>query len=716
LLCAASCLPTPADAQCIDYRNYFHWESVVRTPAYATGYDLSDDFAFVMDIDSGLVVVDFSDVAFPRIVSMTPIHDGAHAIVRDGIAYILIASSQNIEIMDVTDPFAPTSVGRIDVGGEVNAFAVDRHLGFAAVQSSPNNEIVAFDLSVPSTARRLGSVALDYFPWSIYAHAGYAYVVAYGEGVRIVDVRDPVNMVEVAAVNTDKFTFDVAVQGHFAYLADLAYTHPGGVQAVDVSVPSAPVLRGRLTGLEAVQIAVYGELAVAAINNWSQIGVIDLRDPASPSLLRVVPGFALYPKIHQGYIFGTGGGDGLGITRLEISPPAPLLGTHSLREPAWDLIVHGSHAYVANGGTGLLVVDVDPYDTMNTVGALSLAGSIRGVASIDDTTLLISNWNVGLNTVDISNGSQPRVLGWLTLPPFLYQAVVHDGFAYVAAGTAGLHVVDVRNPTALLRVGGFDAGGDTRGLEVADGYAYLAVGQGLEILDVSDPASPQPVATVDTPGTALDVAVADGRAYVADGDHGLQIIDVSDPRVPALISTASLAGDAQSVKVSGPLAFVATGAALHVVDIQDPTRPVVVGANYDGWGGQSMALDGHVLLVGTSTGLVALPTQCLPPDVIVNDAPRETDGLQLSPARPNPTMSHATLEFTTPQAGDVSVAVFDVSGRLVRTLAAGWMAAGKYETTWDGRDASTLQASAGVYFARIRVGSESRSERVVLVR
>jgi hypothetical protein len=63
------------------------------------------------------------------------------------------------------------------------------------------------------------------------------------------------------------------------------------------------------------------------------------------------------------------------------------------------------------------------------------------------------------------------------------------------------------------------------------------------------------------------------------------------------------------------------------------------------------------------------------------------------------------------------VAVFDASGRLVRSLASGVFPAGIRSVTWDGRNDRGERAGAGVYFVRLAWGGQSReSARVTLLR
>ncbi len=70
-------------------------------------------------------------------------------------------------------------------------------------------------------------------------------------------------------------------------------------------------------------------------------------------------------------------------------------------------------------------------------------------------------------------------------------------------------------------------------------------------------------------------------------------------------------------------------------------------------------------------------------------------------AAPNPFLGGSSIGFTLPRADDVSLGVYDLSGRAVRVLQRGRLAAGEHEVRWNGRDAHGGWAPAGVYFVRL---------------
>ena len=91
-------------------------------------------------------------------------------------------------------------------------------------------------------------------------------------------------------------------------------------------------------------------------------------------------------------------------------------------------------------------------------------------------------------------------------------------------------------------------------------------------------------------------------------------------------------------------------------------------------------------------------------------APRE---LALALGSANPARGGAVLRYELPAGGRVALAIYDVNGRVVRELASGEIAAGRYTTRWDGRAANGA-ASSGMYFARLTSAGAERVVRLVL--
>ena len=87
---------------------------------------------------------------------------------------------------------------------------------------------------------------------------------------------------------------------------------------------------------------------------------------------------------------------------------------------------------------------------------------------------------------------------------------------------------------------------------------------------------------------------------------------------------------------------------------------------------------------------------------------RETPpgGFVLFQNYPNPFNPVSTIRFGIHKAAAVDVAVFDVLGRRVATLASGEFEPGSYTATWNGTGDNGAEASSGVYYVRMLAGGE----------
>lgn len=145
---------------------------------------------------------------------------------------------------------------------------------------------------------------------------------------------------------------------------------------------------------------------------------------------------------------------------------------------AQEVAVQGSYAYVADGYSGLAVVDAADPASPRLLSQLFVAGA-RGVDVAGDCAYLAAAGN--LMVCDVSNPDSPELLG----------------------GAYLIYTTDVC---------------------VRGHYAYVVGGDGLDVVDVADPTSPVVVARAPTPGQSMGLAISDGYAYVAAEDGGLNLV------------------------------------------------------------------------------------------------------------------------------------------------------------------------------------------------
>ena len=119
-------------------------------------------------------------------------------------------------------------------------------------------------------------------------------------------------------------------------------------------------------------------------------------------------------------------------------------------------------------------------------------------------------------------------------------------------------------------------------------------------------------------------------------------------------------------------------------------------SHYCGWNIDDVELLGHDLI---------------PPDI-----EEPVSELKLNLARPNPFRGETTIAFLLPAEGGATVSIYNVAGRLIRTLPTQRCDAGLNERVWNGVDADGNDVPSGVYFVRVTAGGESATGKVVVVR
>lgn len=92
--------------------------------------------------------------------------------------------------------------------------------------------------------------------------------------------------------------------------------------------------------------------------------------------------------------------------------------------------------------------------------------------------------------------------------------------------------------------------------------------------------------------------------------------------------------------------------------------------------------------------------------------PAGSRALSLS-SHPNPFRHTSAVELVLPErAREARVGVFDLSGRLIRSLVEGDLPAGTHRWTWDGRTNQGERARAGIYLIRAAVDGRNLSRRI----
>ncbi len=245
--------------------------------------------------------------------------------------------------------------------------------------------------------------------------------------------------------------------------------------------------------------------------------------------------------------------------------------------------------YVAAGDVA--IVDVSQPTQPQVIGTFRSPGWARDVA-VEGTWLYVADGDSGLRVVDITLPGQPAAVGvWTPSPRDAVVSVEAQG-TYVYAGMSQigcLDVIDVSTPSSPVQVAhpySYNCG--VLDLQIAGSYLYVATNGGLMVVDIQVPAAATVVGSWGAGATAYGVDVEDTLVVLSAGS-GVHIVDVSDPTYPFRVSGVSMAGPRRLDRV-GDWVYVASDGGLRVVHLEDPQRPVEVN-RYTPWNARLYRLE-----------------------------------------------------------------------------------------------------------------------------
>jgi hypothetical protein len=426
------------------------------------------------------------------------------------------------------------------------------------------------------------------------------------------DASDGVNVVRV---NGD--TLCVGTRNNASIYYDYHGNHGGAVVIYNVSNPRNPTLR-EVTGAwtNFTDLAIDGNYMYWAgysnstVMGWGFVYVVDNQRPGwifsrGYTSLREVLGLDGVGRM----IYIAMGTKGLHIRRSTITDTwqgrTDPVGTIDTPGNATDVLVDGNLAYVADGPSGVHIIDVSNPNNTAILGSYDTPGSARRLA-LQGKTLYVADGLGGVQILDVTRPAYPAFVDSITLP-YTWEIALYAGNLIIATD-AGVYSYRVgRINTSLPFLGAYDgAGYEMWDIRVQGNIAYVVVGDGLFTINVSVPSNPTLLDFYHDPGRFYrKLDISGSFVFVADygSGGGLRSFNVSDPTNIQFLDLYALT-EATDVDIAGTFAYVCGGQYFDIINATDPQNLLGV---YQGSIGTSNAtacwIQGyHLYIVAEQTG------------------------------------------------------------------------------------------------------------------
>jgi hypothetical protein len=397
------------------------------------------DYAYVCARPGGLSILNISDPATAQVTwSSEGIYDARDIDVHGDIAYVA-CEFDGMQILDITDRTAPVLIGTFNLGdGEwTNGVSVSGNYAYLA-RGWDGLRVV--DLSTMQAVARIDSLAYAYGLKIVGNHL----FVNYGDPecpLAIVDISNPLSPQTLGIYHPPEDILSFALDGETAYIAD----HLHGLRMVDISNPQNPIEVQRYSryGVD-YDVMVSGNMAYVREN--LKLKIMDIADLQHPLELGFYELNWSYQDLkvvgNVGYMAQSSYDC---IRSIDLSNPnsPSLLGTYTDETDVhYRLAVYDHYAYVV-GNDGLTIVDIADPRNMQQIGFFNRnLGNVQ--IAVYDHFAYLQDRNEQLIALDLSDPTAPVVVGTNGLNEFCTDMKGDNGTLYVTTGNK-LYLFDATN-------------------------------------------------------------------------------------------------------------------------------------------------------------------------------------------------------------------------------------------------------------------------------
>ncbi|MGA2092408.1 MAG: hypothetical protein ABSH16_03235 [Sedimentisphaerales bacterium] len=509
---------------------------------------LDGNFAYVADGEECLRVVDISNPNQPVIIASCKPNDGYifahHIAIANSIAYLTDEEFKKLYIIDISQPSNPTLLTTYYSQYDTHGITIRDNYVYLA------NSVAGLTIIDVSNPNEPNTIAVCDTPGWAYgvALSGDNAIVSdaisdnsYFGWVNLIDIYNPCHPFLLSSYQTGRYSYRVAVQDNFAYVVN----RERGFDVIDFSAPFDLSLKGRFIMSHAARgVNITGSIA-CLVDEYTGTSFFDISNPSAPACFGGYDPYPDYGGWEEYTPFGVSSviteenafiGWGSMVDKLQITNPVnPVyehmggfydtiskmkfennilyaatsaglemtdtsfnyLGLYAANEPALNFVKKENKAYIANGSSGLKIIDVSNPSGPVLLGSCDTNGPAYGV-DVAGSVAVVADYNAGVKTIDVCDPCNPSIIGSCPTPDLAMDVAVSGKLACIANANSGLQVVSLSNPAQPNIVASYDPPGSTKQLAVNGKIAVLADGSGgFQVVRIGSVADLEPDGDVD---------------------------------------------------------------------------------------------------------------------------------------------------------------------------------------------------------------------------
>ena len=547
--------------------NIYDWRGIkpkqvggLQTEGTAQGIAINGTTVLIADGDSGVLIIDTSDLTLPKVVGKYQTKSALKIEIITNLNIAVIATGiDGIDIISLESPSKPILL--------VKGFKYENHKSTTAIKRYQTNTIIvtgletvaALNITNPKMPTLLSSTSVVGTPHGIqFDQLSYVYVLQGSQGIGVVDCK---NISLISLIKNEPTPGGSATS--MLILSDTAFVGDGRqLSEFNISDRSSPT-KGSSVGTE---------LRLSVANTISQ--VVSL----SNGVVGVLCGNNLFSV-------------------KSLSNGLSLAGMYSNINIVPASVATSSMLYLSDVSTSLIVINISNPMQPNTLSRSSFGLQIPFLVSdmvlVESLSFVVICYDDGVVVVDISNSVSPTLVKMIDVNCTSIATFEENNDKYIIASDGD--GFQIYNLITFASVGNSFPwkGLQSIGVGVINQKPVALLvsdSKGMALLDLSQPALVSVLwenSFITLPSSNGIIISETGIAIVNGLNYGITLFDLSDLDKPKLLSSVELVTTMQStVSTNGDLIYVSTSDGFSEIDFSNPKVPTilqnisVVGATY----------------------------------------------------------------------------------------------------------------------------------------